>query len=44
MGLHWPVGSTVPVATSRQVSVGVVGGGIGGLSVALSLLQGGFNV
>jgi salicylate hydroxylase len=44
MGLHWPVGSKVPGATSRRVSVGVVGGGIGGLSAALSLLRAGFDV
>jgi putative NAD(P)-binding protein len=35
---------TVPGGTSNRVSVGVIGGGIGGLSAALSLLQAGFDV
>ena len=35
---------TAPSAASNRVSVGVVGGGIGGLSAALSLLQAGFDV
>ena len=33
-----------PGGTSNRVSVGVIGGGIGGLSAALSLLQAGFDV
>jgi heterodisulfide reductase subunit A-like polyferredoxin len=41
MGWHRPTGPTVRGARSNRVSVGVIGGGIGGLSAALSLLQAG---
>ena len=44
MRLHEPVMATAPGAASQGVLVGVVGGGIGGLSAALSLLQAGFDV
>jgi 2-polyprenyl-6-methoxyphenol hydroxylase-like FAD-dependent oxidoreductase len=42
--LHEPEMATAPGAASQGVLVGVVGGGIGGLSAALSLLQAGFDV
>jgi 2-polyprenyl-6-methoxyphenol hydroxylase-like FAD-dependent oxidoreductase len=44
MGWHRPTGPTVRGARSNRVSVGVIGGGIGGLSAALSLLQAGLDV
>ena len=39
-----PTGPAARGATSNRVSVGVIGGGIGGLSAALSLVQAGFDV
>ena len=44
MRSNGPAVPTVPGGTSNRVSVGVIGGGIGGLSAALSLLQAGFDV
>jgi salicylate hydroxylase len=44
MGWHRPTGPTVRGARSNRVSVGGIGGGIGGLSAALSLLQAGLDV
>jgi salicylate hydroxylase len=44
MRSHRPEVPTAPSAPSNRVSVGVIGGGIGGLSAALSLLQAGVDV
>jgi 2-polyprenyl-6-methoxyphenol hydroxylase-like FAD-dependent oxidoreductase len=44
MSWHRPAVPTAPGATSKRASVGVIGGGIGGLSAALSLLQAGVDV
>jgi 2-polyprenyl-6-methoxyphenol hydroxylase-like FAD-dependent oxidoreductase len=44
MRAHRPAMVTAPGERSTRASVGVIGGGIGGLSAALSLLQAGFEV
>jgi 2-polyprenyl-6-methoxyphenol hydroxylase-like FAD-dependent oxidoreductase len=44
MSSHRPDVATAPGTTSDRVSVGVIGGGIGGLSAAVSLLQAGVDV
>jgi salicylate hydroxylase len=44
MRAHGPAVVTAPGERSNRASVGVIGGGIGGLSAALSLLQAGFEV
>jgi cation diffusion facilitator CzcD-associated flavoprotein CzcO len=44
MSSHRADTATAPGATSNRVSVAVIGGGIGGLSAALSLLQTGVDV
>ena len=44
MRSHRPAVPTGPGGTSNRVSVAIIGGGIGGLSAALSLLQAGVDV
>ena len=44
MTTHTAAAPTTPGRASEGASVGVVGGGIGGLSAALSLLDAGFDV
>jgi cation diffusion facilitator CzcD-associated flavoprotein CzcO len=44
MRSHRPEVAMAPGGRSNRVSVGVIGGGIGGLSAAVSLLQVGVDV
>ena len=44
MRSHRPAVPTGPGGTSNRASVAIIGGGIGGLSAALSLLQAGVDV
>jgi len=44
MRSNGPAVPTAPSGTSNRVSVAIIGGGIGGLCAALSLLQGGVDV